>query len=268
MAPSSIYESSLFEDLRQGREGIQCERSLRLLLFLYDGWCKYAAGQRGFSTPQGLTAIPFDKFAMLALRLWDALFRALGDHSVEGESGTHVTFPSPFQAIPGKHGSGPGRWEGPGRQPTYLLDILFELQREELLHYFRITPPRHDKDNPKNYKTTILPALPITGTHEFLNGFNPTEQKALFAMQSVLKHLEPQELRSLGTHHSQKDTINDIKREFDYIGRVTPEIVSRVEENQSFTTQARTVLEYADEAWRKACYNQQSYSKGYQVAVR
>lgn len=259
MASNSIYEGALASDVQDGRTGINCERSLRLLVFLLDGWSRFATSDKATGQLRSLTAIPFDKFAMLVFRLWDSAYKL--------DRG--VTFPPPFQEIPGKHGRGPGRYEGPNkRPPIYLIDILFQLQTEGLLHYFRITPPKNDPTNPKNPKTTVLPAVPIPDTNDFLKGFTDSEKKILMGLQSTIKRLEPPEVRALGTHCTHQKTIKDIRREFDYIQRSKQKVIDALRQGDHFANLARQLSEFADEAWRKSALNADSYSSAYKAALR
>lgn len=75
--------AGLFSDVREGREGVQLERTLRALWFLLDGWCNYdGSGNRtpceGEASKDCLRAIYFDKLAILAFRVWDESFRHTG----------------------------------------------------------------------------------------------------------------------------------------------------------------------------------------------
>jgi hypothetical protein len=270
MVSRSLYDGSLFNHIREGREGVQCERSLRFLLFLLDGWHRYSSARKDLYQKEDdgiLSAIYFDKFAMLAFRLWDTMFRNQGDDVLSSPEMTEgITFPSPFQPIPGKHGPGPGRFEGPkGGNPAYLIDMLYDLQNEDLLHYFEVTPPSDDPNNHKNYRTTVIPAMPVNSTEDFLKGFTASERESLDDLHRVLKRLSPSEIRALGTHSSRQRMIEDVEREFRYLQPHKQAVISSLESNSPFLKSSRELMEYGDEAWRKSKLNKEDYLAGYRI---
>lgn len=268
MSYKSLYDSSMFTALREGRVGVQCERSLRSLLLLLDGWKNYTGPRKELYLKKDdgvLTAIYFDKFAMLTFRLWDTMFSNTSEDQPERREEEHsITFPSPFEPIPGKHGPGPGRHGAQkAEKPTYLLDMLYALQSEGFLNYFEVSPPQNDPDNYKSHKTTVTPALPVTDEEEFLRGFTKFEREILLDLRSAIKRLGPAEIRALGTHATHEGTVEDIEREFTYLGKKKGKLNENLRENRPFKREAQELLEFADEAWRKSQGNRDDYRSGY-----
>lgn len=254
--------------LQEGHVGIQCEHSLRSLLFLLDGWGKHTGTRKklyGKNDNGTLTIIYFDKFALLLFRLWDTMFQRQGNNKAQRQEqeADKFTFRSPFEPIPGKHGSGPGRFNESGKDPAYLADMLYELQSEDILQYFQVVPPPDAPGDPKNYQTIVLPAIPVTDTRDFLHGFNALEQEALYDLNHVLKQLGPSEIRALGTHSTREGTIADIEREFKYLRRHKQATIDGLKNGQSFVKSSQELMEFADEAWRKSKGNRSDYHDGY-----
>lgn len=267
MTNKSFYDSSIFTALREGRVGVQCERSLRLLLLLLDGWARHEGPRKPlYSKPDDgvLTTIYFDKFAMLVFRLWDALYKNTREAAKkQNDEETSITFPSPFTPIPGKHGPGPGRFDPEKvQEPTYLIDMLYALQNEGFLNYFEISPPSSDPGNYKNHKTTVTPGLPVTDEQEFLRGFTRLEQEILLDLRSALKRLGPSEIRALGTHATYDGTVADIEREFKYLGKEKPNVTDSLRANRLFRKGAQELFEFAEEALRKSKGNREDYRSG------
>lgn len=268
-------ERFLLEDLRKGREGVQCERSLRALSFLLDGWEKYEREQSQSSKgkskrdkgTKGLNAIYFDKFAAFTFRIWTELFRRTSkvipkaNPIVAGKMPNIVTHPSPFVELPGKHGRGPARLaEKDG--PIYLVEMLHKLQEEGVLNYFEVTPPEPDK-NPKDYRTTVRSAMPVT-----LSGFNDYERKILIDLSNGLRHLDPSQIRALGTHENCEKTVEDIEKEFKDMATHINETIKGLLEAKPFLFNAREMMEFADEAWRKSKKNRENYKQALAIMIR
>lgn len=269
MDSKSIYKSYLFSDIKEGRVGFQCERSFRILLFLFDGWSKYTPERtklyddknrkRDKEIDDGrLPIIYFDKLAMFSFRLWDKLFSFYGDKARKEEADPHIiSFPTPFQEIPGKHGPGPGRFDKPmaggdSKGPIYLLEILYELQNDNVLHYFEITPPSQSPLDSQDYRTTVAPAMPVTDPEELLKVFNELEKKMLMDLRNSLKRLSPSDIRALGTHANQKATADAIKFEFKRWKSFRRSIIDGLRNGTSIFKETREMLEFAEEAWLKS----------------
>lgn len=271
-------EAFLFSELRMGREGVQFERSLRSLAFTFNSWCGYDGSRKPLygdeSRKSALEVIYFDKFAMFLFRIWNELFRqsypeALKDikTSVPKDESKLITFPQPFQEIPGKHGRGPGRFDAQ-RGPIYLIDILFELQRDNILRYFDITPPSDQPDNPRNYRTLVSSGILFTDPQQFLEGFTDLERDILKDLANGLKRLGPSQIRALGTHENIYKTIQDVKKELIDSNEARQEIIKSLDNGSSFYNPSREMLEYAEEAVRKSKTNRVDYGEAFQIIRR
>jgi hypothetical protein len=79
----------------------------------------------------------------------------------------------------------------------------------------------------------------------------------------ILRRLGPAEIRALGTHWDASKTVEDIDREFQYLNKwVWKDLLARLAEGSGFSDPAEQLLEYADEAWRKASRNRKAYKDG------
>ena len=265
--------ADLFAALREGREGSQFARSLRVLWFLFNGWCFYDGKRKdcaGESSTGHLRAIYFDKFAVLTARIWDAYFQRTGqrlkgklDAAEDATLDSVVASPFPFREVPGKHGRGLARWDGK-EEPRYIVDLLHRLRQEEILYYFDIDAPY----GPADYRTVVKPGTPITDRRD-LKEFTGLEKAVLLELANVLKKLGPSEIRALGTHSTVKKTIEDIDKEFSDLERlrVWPNLIEAIEQDGNFSEPAEQLLEYAEEAWRKAVHNEDDYTTGRVTAL-
>jgi len=266
---NSLYGSSIFTALRDGRVGVQCERSLRFLLFLLEGWSRHTEPRKLlYSKPDHgvLSAIYFDKLAMLSFRIWDAMFQTTREQR-ENEDAS-ITFPSPFVSVPGKHGPGPGRVEAEkGDRAIYLIEILFMLQKEGILNYFQVTPPEDEPQNHKHYKTTITPGLPVTDDDEFLRGFKKLEREVLLDLRNTVKRLGPAEIRALGTHSDYQSTVDHILLEFTFMASKRERVTDAINQDRSFIAGAQELLEFSNEALRKSKTNREDYATARHKAI-
>jgi len=264
----------LFAALRDLREGSQFERFLRVLWFLFDDWCTYNGVRKlcdGEDSTGHLRAIYFDKFAVLVARFWDAMFRRTGQKlkgKLEEADGATldavVASPCPFREVPGKHGRGLARWDGK-LAPRFLVDLLYQLRQEKILYYFDIEAPY----GPGDYRTVVKSGTPITNRTSELGGFTSREKTVLLELTNVLKKLGPGEIRALGTHSTVIKAIEDIEKEFEDLERlgVWDRLLGRLEQGMGFSQLGELLLEYAEEAWRKAAQNEDDYKTARKVAM-
>jgi hypothetical protein len=200
---------------------------------------------------------------MVVSRVWDEYFRRTGakflkdpDNADQAAQDDAVTFPCPLRETPGKHGRGLSRWDGSSK-PSYIVQILYQLQQEKILHYFDIQPSDEDPGNPANYKTVVKAGVEITDPNGFLKGFTPREVRILIDMGTALRKLGPSEIRALGTHENSEKTLVDIEKEFQDLERrlIWEEILAKLQAGESFSDEAEEFVEYAEEAWRKSVEN-------------
>lgn len=272
----------MFSLLRFNCKGVQFARYFRALVYLLHEWSKYKGrraplceveDKKDKQADAKLRVIYFDKLAMFLFRIWDKLHEAnrseileILEDSKPVDISNLVTFRPPLHEIPGKHGSGPGR-RRVNRKPIFLIEILWDLQRDHLLHYFEIKPPQNDPDNPQNHKTTVAHAIPIPDADKFLNGFTQCEINILKDLANCLKRLGPGEIRALGTHQNNQKTCADTKREFEYIERDKHrlKVINCLRSNNCFFEDAKEMLEYADEAYRKSKGNIDDYKNAHET---
>ncbi len=269
-------QSFIPEKLRVGREGKQIERSFRSLLFLLHGWCKYSGRQgAGGGSEEGgiLGAIYFDKLALFLYRIWNEIYQRTGanvlnkvDFLLPQEETELVTFPSPFKELRGKHGRGIARHDGK-RKPIYLIQILYELQQNNILHYFEITPHPEAPDVANDYRTTVGPAVPITSPENDFKDFTHLEFKTLMDLENSLKRLSAAQIRALGTHENYQKTLSDINKEFKDLEPHHRVVIERITKGNCFFDDSRELMEYCEEAWRKSTGNRNNYSDAYNIML-
>jgi len=260
----------LFCDLRVGREGVQFERFFRAVSYLLNAWCSYTKREPSFDHTDKdgilqLRAIAFDKLGMVFHKLWSEMFRQTEEtaHQVVSNATdaepSIVTFPSPVQEITGVHGRGTGRFDGTG-PPIYLLEILHELQMENTLHYFTITPPKDKPDCPTDHRTTVRSEI-VGSPKAFLqSGFTEHEVSILSELGSALKHLSAPQIRALGTHENATKTVADIEKEFRDIEPFRAELMKALAGGGDIYEPSSKVLFRAEEARRKSMDNRKDYS--------
>ncbi|HKR58257.1 MAG TPA: hypothetical protein VJS64_00885, partial [Pyrinomonadaceae bacterium] len=273
MQSDSPDGSFLYSDLREKREGVQFERTLRGLSFVLHEWSQYTGDRKPLYEldvhPQVLTVIQFDKLALFTFRVWNEVYRrqlrSLKPNHLQVPMGGDdaVTFPSPFVELPGKHGRGPARFGGKSK-PIYIVDSLYALQNEGI-YYFQITPPTDSPKDPKDYRTIVASAERITNPNQFLSGFTSREIEILKELANALKRLGPSEIRALGTHENHHKSVEDIRKEFTDMEPHRMAVVEGLQSNQLFRRSSKEFLEYADEAWRKSIYNRRDYAGAHQI---
>jgi hypothetical protein len=273
----------LCEQLRNKREGIQFERMLRALSFVLHEWCHYDGNRKDVygERAQVLTSIQFDKLALFLFRLWNAAHREddvdrLPLHSESQESKDRVTFPAPFHELPGKHGRGPARFDGK-RKPIYITESLYALQNEGLF-YFEITPPSDTPldewqrqlgdGSPNDHRTTVAPGILVTSSSAFLQDLTSREIEILRDFAHAVRHLGASEIRAIGTHENRRKTVEDVVKEFNDMTPHVIETTARLKNGEPFYRHSQEMLEYADEAWRKAVDNREDYSSARQTMIK
>lgn len=256
----------LFADSKSGLQGVRLERTFRVLCALLDGWCRYN-GQRGQSGPFGdgpLGAIEFDKFVNVIARIWGQLSgrRLDGTKSGETQEGKVIVgFPFPLLELPGKHGRGRAIYDHHS-PPDFIGTVLFKLQELGILHYFNIVT--HDSGDPGHPSTLIETAIPIPNLKAFLDTFTEREIEVVQDLRQAMRVLTPEEIRALGTHENRRKTIEDIEREFRYLvdGGTLAKLIAALRSGQPFVLEANELVDFTDEAWRKAAGNREAYENG------
>ncbi len=260
--------------LREGREGIQLERTCRALCYVLDGWCGYEGERKecpGEPTRGCLRAIYFDKLAMAVFRVWDQCFRESGVAANAALSSTPpdtnklVNHPCPLTETKGKHGRGLSRRDprnDPRREaPLFVLEMLYQLQEEGILHYFQISPP---DSSPRDYRTTVKAGYEVTNRDDFLASFGNLEVDILKELEGAFRHLGPSQIRALGTHESAFKTAEDIQKEFDDPERdgLWDQLLNSFLSGHDWSATAAALAEYSDEACRKSFRNRAEYTEG------
>jgi hypothetical protein len=268
----------LFSELLLGREGVECERSLRALSYIFHGWAHYEGTRKFFYGARDdgrLPIIEFEKLALFWFRIWNKLWSlkpakaadvaGLGPASVA----SNVSFPPPFVLVRAKHGKRPQRYNptiGP-RNPIALADLLYHQQQTEFgKRYFEVQPyvDGHGEAHPSDYQTRVAKTFPLERRSQLLtNKFNRKEQEFLEEIDDIVRRLGPSELRAIGTHESFDETFQDILFEFQSIQRLITRIEARIDELGTCEKDCEELLEYAEEAHRKASENSADYETAY-----
>lgn len=267
-----MAHGGLFALLRGEREGVQHERTLRVLFVLFHTWCSYQGERKsceGEAVDGQLRAIYFDKFVMVVFRLWDAYFRQTGEHLMlrademqEHELDSTISFPCPLCEVKGKHGRGRALYDGKDK-PAYIVEILYALQQENILHYFDVRPPTDDPDNPRHHKTVVKPGLPTFDRQAVLGVLTSREIAIVDQMGLFLRRLGPAQIRALGTHENREKTLEDVRKEFEDSERLGlwGSLIDAIENDSDFWVSSEQLHEYADEAYRKAVLNRAAYEE-------
>jgi len=163
-----------------------------------------------------------------------------------------------------KHGKRPQRYEQ-GVGPIALADILYGLQQTEFgKRYFDIRPYADASGaHPSDYRTEVHPCIPEARRSQLLAGFNDTERQLLEGLDEVVRHLGALELRALGTHEDLLETLRDIELEFKKIQHYAAQIERGLDDLPACFPSGEQLLEYADEALKKALENKTNYTTGY-----
>jgi hypothetical protein len=206
----------------------------------------------------GLRAIYFDKFVGLFARLWDHAHRESLRHGEE----TGFVHAFALEELPGKHGPGRAITRGDSRQ--YITPLLHDLESENIISYFHVEIPPGAL--PSDHRVEVTPAQPLTNKRQFLDGFTQQEIDALGEFAAATKRLSSEHVRALGTHRSAEATAEDIRREFRWARDLCRRAVDLLRTTRTCDIDiAQEILEYADEAHRKAVTNRQPYEEGYAI---
>lgn len=268
MSEDDVGQLELFPTVEVGREGRQFESCFRALSAILEAWVRHP--ERGEGNPDGMGAIAFDKFVNFFCRCWDHL-AAVGEGpegSAESQGAPEkvVSFPTPLQELPGKHGRGRAVYDGKS-PPMFSVKLLYELQEEDILHYFRVKVPEGVERSraPGDPRTVVGPGYPITDWRRFLCNLTKTEQDIIDELRRGVRGLTEEEVRALGTHSSFEQTCQDIEREYSYLRKqkVAGRLLTELEEDSGdFYDVAELFVEYIDEAVRKAGINSRPYESG------
>jgi len=279
MVSESSYRQSL-PMLQDGRLGVQLERTFRLLAFLLHGWSTFTGRRKPLynitkkdrkGNVEPLPVIHFEKLALFTSRIWKNIYdMTKGDIPIVNDptylpdiqTAEAVRFPIPFQEFQAKHGRRIKRITG------YIVEILYSLQKAQIIYYFNIKPPARDTDNPNNYETTVSPGFPITNPKDYLStDFSGLEVEILTDLDNCVKRLGPSQIRALGTHENRDKTIEDIHKEFLDMDRYIQPILVKLYINEGFFDDSYEMMTYADEAWRKSTYNRQDYEEACEIML-
>lgn len=268
----SLGEKLLFSELREGREGVQLERTFRALSFILHGWLTYKGrgksiykrDEKSKDSIKSMPVISFEKLALFCSRIWKTMFQF--EEAKKMKDSVTITFPFPFQEIPAKHGRRLMRFDAENN-PLFITEILYILQKEDIIHYFTVNVPSEDPDNPNNYKTTVAHPFPIINRKEFLKNFTPLEIEILEDLENSLRRLNAEQIRALGTHENNKKTISDVKKEFRGMNFYTPDVINCLNRGECFFNSSYEMMTYADEAWRKSIYNKKDYEDACRLMI-
>jgi hypothetical protein len=260
--------NSLFAGLTPGREGAQCAFSARALSYIFHGWAHYKGDRKplyGKVDNGVLYSIPFEKLGLFWCRLWGQLWKLNGardqrnrEPSITAATTPLVTCPPPFLIERAKHGKRPQRYDGMDA-PTPLIDILYN-QQELGIRLFDIHPFMvNGKACPSHYKTEVHAVIPYEVRETLIRDFNETERRLIEEIDEIVRHLGVTQIRALGTHESLQETMRDIQFEYDKMRPLVPAAVSKIRQNQSFIEDAREILEFVDEAYKKSHKNRNEY---------
>jgi len=279
--PNGVYQMSFFESkqafllssLRFGREGVECERSIRALSYIFHCWAHYGKSRKPLENgkPDGgiLPIIAFEKLGVLWCRLWEQFWKIRGARDERKASAAFVTdtgknfrFPHPFLVAQAKHGKRLQRHDGL-EKPVTLAELLHGLQQDGI-RYFDIHTTG-DQTDPNHYKTTVHATLPSSAGDQLPDGFSAIESECLKELSRIIKRLGTSQIRALGTHESVSETILDIKFETDRIVYWMGQAAINLKDGGSFFESSQEMLEYADEAYRKSLGNRQDYEEAYSI---
>ncbi len=273
MASPDSNTGFLFSGLRQGRDGVQCERSVRAISYIFHGWAHYTGSRpliHGQPDNSVLRIIPFEKLALLWTRLWTQLWRINGaKEPIKGlqprpqKTDKQINFPQPFTIERAKHGKRPQRYDGVDR-PTTLAEIVYGLQ-ELGLRYFDVHPYMEaGRADPNDYRTEVHATLPPETRSQLLTVFNEAERQVIDELDSIVRPLGVSEIRALGTHETLEETMRDIELEFVEVYVLAPGIISKLANGEPFQDVARDIQEYAKEAFLKSsAEREQNYQSAY-----
>ncbi len=261
--------------LRVGREGPGFERVFRALAFVYHGWATFTRKERTFEERDGaLRAIPFDKFGLFFVRTWGWVFgfyelalKELLDQGPDIDASGLVTFSPQMGEVVGRHGRGAGRYNG-REAPTYLLEIIYDLQENRVMLYFDVRPPTNAPGNPTHPDTTVRPAVEIADAQLFLTGFTAREIVILKDLQNAVRHLNGSQIRALGTHENLDKTLADINWEFNHLVPLLETTGEDLGSQRCCYGNATKLAVYASEAFRKSRGNRDDYETALELLER
>lgn len=287
----------LFAGVRDGRLGVQCERSLRALSYVFHEWSLYAGDRKSHEMEKVpancLPIIHFEKLATLLRRLWNSQWNLSENQEIvkqcannTASSDLHeavITHPSPFMEKRAKHGKRLLRMDGEQKTPTYLAEIIHELHKlrdQQVVSYFSVEVKPMEGDtqdvsrrkgnphtSPSDHRTIVGPTLPFIDPNLFLEGFTKAERDFLFAVGQALKRLSSCELRALGTHSDVTETMADIRLEVQKMQQHAKLARQALLSGECFYESGDETCEYADEAWRKSTRNEEPYRSGHAMAL-
>jgi hypothetical protein len=265
----------LFDAILAGREGAQCERSLRALSYIFHGWAHYRGPRKLFYGEELTGELPIIEFEKLA-SFWCRIWRRLGLSGSRGkvisapavEAPPQVTFPPPFVLERAKHGKRPQRYDI-SSGPIPLADILYRQQQTEFSkRYFDIRLAKgRARDDPSDYTTRVHTAIPEGRRTQLLTNFTQVEREFLLQLDEIVRRLGALELRAIGTHENANETLADIELEFQDIQPLLTNIEGKLDDLNACQPLAQELLEYADEAYRKGVTNRAEYETAYNLFV-
>jgi hypothetical protein len=265
----------LFDALLPGREGAQCERSLRALSYIFHGWAHYKGSRKlyyGEPLTGELPIIEFEKLAAFWCRIWQRLWskqsHGKGTPAPTPGISPEVTFPPPFVLAPAKHGKRPQRYNI-SSGPIPLADILYRQQQTEFgKRYFDVRLAKdRTRDDPSDYTTRVHTAIPEGRRTQLLTNFTQVERESLLQLDEIVRRLGALELRAIGTHENATETLADIELEFQEIQLLLTNIECTLDDLKVCQPLAQVLLEYGDEAYRKSVTNRTEYETAYNLFV-
>ncbi|MBU4319656.1 MAG: hypothetical protein KJ739_00995 [Nitrospinae bacterium] len=239
----------------------------RLFGVLLYPWCTHTDATRAMSS------IPFDKLITLSSRLWNALAKNSGESTTGGELSTPVSFLVPHRLFPGKHGPGHGMLTHDEGKLKYIGEILYLHQKLGIQQDIVVKPPEENKDEITHEKTVFTTGLTPTtksGILERSNIFNDSERIIIDELAEILRHLNEEEIRALGTHENADQTAGAIIFELDHWKKFINYAIDLIAGSRIIDDKGRNAFwysieafEYADEAVRKSKTNMKAYNEAW-----
>jgi hypothetical protein len=247
------------ERLNPTEDAHQIDAALRAVAFILLLWARNDDEYRRNGHHRPLAAIEFDKLANLVLRLWEYLH---ANHS------TVVRFAPFFQELPGTHGPGRAVTDGKSR-PIFFPELVYELQRLGVATYFQCELPPDGDLGPSDPRTEFFPDASAIDPNDLISPFPQGEQRALREIAGAIRLLSAAQIRELGTHCSQKATLQNIHREYRWIleKRLIDDIIVGIRGDGPSVGVTSSFLIFADEAARKSGRNRDLYSSGRETMI-
>ena len=291
---SSIYRSETWKQL---------EHVFSAVSSILDRWCEFGKLKNskdesprkriyGRCDNGCLTPIEFDKLINVICRIWAEMFKSRGPKDISGVNSLEqaeldkvVRFRPPTEEVPGKHGPGMARLIPESEDPRYVTQMLIRLSIEEEIPYITLSKNGDSRKSggprglsPKRptttvevneYKDYVIPGIAALDQARFWRGFTVAERSLIASLSDAIKHLGPSEIRALGTHKSQNETVKEVRREIIWAIKVIEEMVCDLNSSSVIAIDvAQRFRSFSDEAARKAYKNRAEYEQAHVIMLR